>query len=80
MAENRLAETNSGYIGLFPKNLREGDMVCIVNGFRQPVLLRKVNEHYLFVGTCVIKGLQSEDEVGKILAREELRPQIVEIW
>lgn len=46
----KLFRTSSGHIGLGPRPLREGDICCVLFGARVPVLLRRVDDHYLFIG------------------------------
>lgn len=58
------AETECGYIGLFPVNVRPGDLLCALNELSQMVVLRKKGDHYLFVGTCRVFGLTSEKQVA----------------
>jgi hypothetical protein len=53
----RLFETDSGYLGLAPEKAVEGDLVCILNGCKMVVLLRKHGNSYIFVGLCFILGL-----------------------
>ncbi|KAF9776779.1 hypothetical protein IL306_004974 [Fusarium sp. DS 682] len=42
----RLFETDAGYLGMGPQNCKVGDIVCVVDGYKDLVLLRKRgNEH-----------------------------------
>jgi hypothetical protein len=46
-----------GYMGIGPKPLQEGDMVCVFPGCRVPLLIRKEADHHLLVGECFVWGL-----------------------
>lgn len=49
----RFYATNSGYIGLGPSDVRNGDLVVILLGNALPLVLRKEDNHCLVVGeTC----------------------------
>jgi heterokaryon incompatibility protein (HET) len=55
----RFCETTTGYFGLAPLNTRPGDLVCIIDGCHTPVIMRKKEDQYLFVGCCFIVGLMT---------------------
>jgi hypothetical protein len=44
-------------MGMGPKALAEGDLICVVLGCEVPLLLRKNGDHYLLVGECFVWGL-----------------------
>jgi hypothetical protein len=53
----RLFETEEGYLGLVPREAEVGDLVCILDGFRYPVVLRERGEVFIFIGVCFVSGL-----------------------
>lgn len=73
------AETENGYIGIFPPRLEKGDIVCILKGCSTPVLLRKVSDHYEHVGTCFVPGLMDGEAAGLVKTSQE-NIQLVEIY
>ena len=50
----RLFETNGGFLGLCPKNSKQGDLVCVLLESDLPVVLRKSGGQYVFVGVCFV--------------------------
>jgi hypothetical protein len=75
----RLFVTSKGYLGLGPEALRERDLICILAGGPVPYVLRKVDEHYQFVGESYVYGMMKDEAVqqwreGKLVLRSfELR-------
>lgn len=57
----KLFRTTRGYFGLGPRALREGDICCILLGSRVPIVLRKVNTHYVLVGEAYLHGFMDGD-------------------
>jgi hypothetical protein len=57
LRRERLFETEEGYLGLVPPDAEVGDLVCILDGFRYPVVLREVGESFIFIGVCFVSGL-----------------------
>ena len=55
--------TKNGYLGLVPLLSLEGDLVCVI---RVPVVLRRVLEHYVFVGECYVHGLMDGEEMQQV--------------
>ncbi|TVY88090.1 Heterokaryon incompatibility protein 6,OR allele, partial [Lachnellula willkommii] len=49
--------STSGYMGVGPKALEEGDMICVIPGCNVPLLIRKEGDHHLLVGECFVWGL-----------------------
>jgi hypothetical protein len=74
--------TDTGYVGLGPKNMREGDEVCILQGGRVPCILRGVRDktreeesqsfdQWELVGECYVSGamhgeLVEGDGIGEV--------------
>jgi hypothetical protein len=49
--------TRTGYFGLGPLALEEGDMVCVLPGCSVPLLIRKRDYYHVLVGECFVWGL-----------------------
>jgi hypothetical protein len=45
------------YLGLVPRGVVVGDMVCVLQGHNFPVVLRKEDQHWAFVGECFVLGI-----------------------
>jgi hypothetical protein len=77
--DRRLFVTRKGYLGLGPEALREQDLVCILTGGPVPYVLRKVDQHYQFVGESYVYGIMKDEAAqdwheGKLVLRDfELR-------
>ncbi|KAI6084993.1 heterokaryon incompatibility protein-domain-containing protein [Hypoxylon rubiginosum] len=52
--------TPKGYMGLGPKGIQEGDLVSVLFGCQQTLLLRPVEDYYLVVGSCYVNGISGE--------------------
>jgi hypothetical protein len=57
MVDRSIFETKRGYLGRGPLDVREGDRLCVLKDYDQPVLLRKLGDHYIFVGTVFVVDL-----------------------
>ncbi|KAH7075323.1 heterokaryon incompatibility protein-domain-containing protein [Paraphoma chrysanthemicola] len=58
-----------GYIGIGPRTMREGDLMCIFCGAPSCFIIRASEEHkgcYTFVGPAYVHGLMDEEEVKAI--------------
>lgn len=61
--------TNEGYIGLAPADTRLGDVVCVLLGCPQPVVLRPLaaddssRDRWQVVGVCYVQGLMSGEAI-----------------
>ncbi|KAI1035565.1 hypothetical protein LB504_005987 [Fusarium proliferatum] len=53
----KLFETDAGYLGMGPQDCKVGDVICIVDGYEDLVLLRKQGDHYEYVGPCMAYGI-----------------------
>ena len=52
-----LFRTEKGHMGLAPPAVAEGDLVCLLDGFSIPCLLRRHGpDHYVLVGSCYVTG------------------------
>ncbi|KAI8667550.1 hypothetical protein LRP88_00692 [Fusarium phalaenopsidis] len=74
----RLISTKGGYIGLTMPDVQEGDVVWILTGCNVPVVLRPVDNHYLFVGCCFMLGLL-HGEVAGLLRSGRAKAAVIEI-
>ncbi|KAH8745963.1 heterokaryon incompatibility protein-domain-containing protein [Hyaloscypha sp. PMI_1271] len=53
----RIFETESGYLGLGPPEMLRDDVVCVLCQSSVPVILRRVDSHYIHVGSSFVLGL-----------------------
>jgi hypothetical protein len=70
--------SDRGYCGLVPEHAEEGDCICILFGCDVPVVLRKCNDFYVFIGECYVNGLM-DGEAIKAEEAGEIKSQIFEI-
>ncbi|KAJ4185076.1 hypothetical protein NW767_013034 [Fusarium falciforme] len=63
MVNRSIFETKRGYLGRGPLDVREGDLLCVLKDYDQPVLLRKLGDHYTFVGTVFVVDLDPEKSI-----------------
>jgi hypothetical protein len=45
--------------------MRPGDLVCVLFGFYTPFVLRRVDDHYLFMGDCYVPGMMKGEVLEK---------------
>ncbi|KAI1126431.1 heterokaryon incompatibility protein-domain-containing protein [Nemania abortiva] len=58
--------TESGYFGLGPHFMKEGDVVVILYGLKWPAVLRELDgNQWLFLGTAYVHGLMTGEMVVK---------------
>lgn len=55
--------TATGYIGLAPESAEPGDHVCVLLGYQVPVILRKFDDKYMFIGDGFVLGLMDGEAV-----------------
>jgi hypothetical protein len=67
----KIFETTDGHLGMGPKFMREGDIVCLIDGYCDLVLLRQRGWHYQYVGPCITLGLHKSN-IGRMLQRGEV--------
>ncbi|UPK95336.1 hypothetical protein LCI18_006271 [Fusarium solani-melongenae] len=58
--ERTFRTANNARLGWGPSGMQKGDVVCILYGHNYPVVLRRIDSHYVFVGLCFILRLQGE--------------------
>ncbi|KAL9611788.1 MAG: hypothetical protein Q9167_003599 [Letrouitia subvulpina] len=67
------------YFGLAYRKIREGDLICILNGSRTPTIIRELTSGeegsgYRFVAQCYLDGwMQGECPGGRTLQNDEIR-------
>ncbi len=67
--------SSKGYMGLGPLGTQTGDEICVLLGCNQPLLIRRVGDHYLAVGRCYVYGMMDgemidEMEAGRLVAED----------
>jgi hypothetical protein len=69
------SEGEEPFFGLGPRNVKVGDMVCIIFGCSVPVILSKIHTesdhestYYEFVGECYVHGVMDGEAVEEMLA------------
>lgn len=61
---DRVAQTKKGYFGRFPAYVRGGDVICLLKGYDGPVVLRRVGNDFIFVGSAfIVEALGGRTEV-----------------
>lgn len=68
-----IAETHKGYVGRFPPKIKEGDLICVLNGLDQVAVLRQAGEYFIFIGTCLIAGLTYSKQIQLVVDLYELK-------
>jgi hypothetical protein len=58
--------THKGYIGVGPKFLLVGDLVCVLSGGRVPFILRRKGDIFQLIGECYVYGIMSGQAVELI--------------
>ena len=58
----RLFETKEGYFGLCPPLVEKGDNIAVLCGCSNPVVLRKMGDHYSHVGVCYVAEYMSDEK------------------
>ncbi|KAK8093715.1 HET domain-containing protein [Apiospora hydei] len=62
-----LFRTDKGNMGLAPPAVAEGDLVCLLEGFSIPCLLRRHDQHlYVLVGSCYVNGYSSGEPLESL--------------
>ena len=55
----RSFRTEKGYIGLGPMTVEVGDFICVLEGHKAPVILRRRESYYNVVGDCDVVGIMN---------------------
>jgi hypothetical protein len=59
LSDLRPLETEGGYFGLCPPLTEKGDIVAVLCGCSNPVVLRKMGDHYSHLGVCYVSEYMS---------------------
>jgi hypothetical protein len=78
MQWHRFMEIEHGFIGATPRLSRPGDVIAIFKGLDVPAVLRKQDDHYIFIGACNIPGLMN-GEAKELLDSGKARMEEIEI-
>jgi hypothetical protein len=62
-SSRRFFITDRGRFGFGRVDIREGDLVCVLLGAKDPCILRGEADHYIFVGNCFCQGLMLGEAV-----------------
>ncbi|KAK6433325.1 Ubiquitin-like protein [Oleoguttula sp. CCFEE 5521] len=68
LKNRRLFRTHTGKFGLGPKVMRPGDVITAVRGSDLPVVLRRRQEEYQFIGFAYVHGLMYGETAIDLLA------------
>jgi hypothetical protein len=63
LINRRLFVTKTGYMGFAPECISEGDLLCVLFGSGVPLILRKVDGHYILLGQCFALGLMDGEAI-----------------
>jgi len=63
----RLILTQKKYLGLAPEHVAPGDVVTILMGAQLPIILRRVESHYILIGEAYVHGIMD----GEAMPKEE---------
>ena len=69
--QSRFFYTEDGYFGYGSLEIQPGDFVCALKGCEFPVILRRTDEEFKFVGTCVVQGLVDEGVLTSLIGGTE---------
>jgi hypothetical protein len=71
----RIAITYDGKFALVPEHVEMNDIICVLLGCSVPVVLRKIEDHYLFIGECFVSAVMQGELVANLqtLSDFELR-------
>jgi hypothetical protein len=70
--------TSSGNFGMGREDLEVGDIVCVLLGCSVPMVPRKMNGYYNFLGECYVHGIMEGEVVGA-LEKGEVESQLFTI-
>ena len=76
-ANRRFFITREGHMGLGPRNIEPGDVVCIPLGAQVPFVLRAVNDGYVLLGECYCHGIMEGEALRQADGREAVLRDLV---
>lgn len=59
-------QTANGYIGLCEGVVQAGDLVCVLFGCQEPVVLRPIGDIYEFIGVCYVLGFMEGEALQQV--------------
>jgi hypothetical protein len=62
----RLCVSSSGILGLGPDAIQQGDKICILLGCSFPVILRPIDNHYIFIGSAYVDGYMTGEALEAV--------------
>jgi hypothetical protein len=62
----RFITTMKGYAGLGPTSCVPGDLICIILGCATPIILRRVEGHFVVVGECYVHGIMHGETMADL--------------
>ena len=78
MNASRFIHIQNGYIGRAPEQTQVDDILYLLEDCDGPVVLRKVESHFLLVGICYVQGLMQGELQEKL--RDETQLEEIELW
>ncbi|KAK3079009.1 hypothetical protein LTS18_005972 [Coniosporium uncinatum] len=70
-------EAAPDYLGLGPRLMQEGDLVCVIPGLQVPMILRPVDDHHLVIGECFTIG-QMHGQAVHMMRSGKIEPRMFE--
>ena len=66
VAYRRFGTTDKGYMGMFPAQTQERDIVALIYGARTPFVIRPITNSYHFIGECYVHGIMDGEAMIEI--------------
>jgi len=60
----RLVVSEKGYIGLGSRLAQPRDLICVLFGCSVPVILRKIDDYYMFIGESYVHGIMDGEVIN----------------
>jgi Heterokaryon incompatibility protein (HET) len=76
LRSRRFFYSQNSYMGVGPLDVQDMDLICVLQGYTLPVILRKVDSFYVYVGECDVVGIM-DGEIPK--AVEEGKAEVIDI-
>ena len=64
--QRRYCIARDGHSLMAPPFARVGDKVCVLVGCDFPVVLRKIKDHYVFIGECYVHGIMNGEAMEAV--------------
>lgn len=62
----KIFASTTGFMGLVPSEAEEGDEIAIIPCFAVPYVVRRVDNHFLLIGSCYVLGLMDGEALEDI--------------